>query len=180
MRVVATTGMPGSGKGLAVSVARELELEVVRMGDLVREEVEQRGLPAEPESYAQVASEVRETEGAGAWGERTIEEIMDEGADEVLIDGVRNLEELAAFRRDLSEELLVVAILASPETRYERLAKRGRLEDATDRDGYLERDLRELDYGLGDVIAMADVYIENEGDPAETKATLRAVLGAGL
>ncbi len=179
MRVVATTGMPGAGKGLAVEIAQELGIEVIRMGDLVREETEIRGLPETPQSFGQVASELREREGQDVWAKRTVQRIRDTAAETILIDGVRNLEELAEFRRELGDDLLVVAILASPSTRYERLAKRGRAEDSEDRDVLLERDLRELDYGLGDVIAMSDVYIENEGDPEEARSTLRAVLGAG-
>lgn len=179
MRVVATTGMPGAGKGLAVEVADELGIEVIRMGDLVREETEDRGLPKEPASYGRVASELRDKEGKDAWAKRTVERIRETDAETILIDGVRNLEELAEFRRALGDDLLTVAILASPSTRYERLAKRGRAEDSEDREVLLERDLRELAYGLGDVIAMSEVYIENEGDPDEARATLRAVLGAG-
>lgn len=179
MRVVATTGMPGSGKSLAVEVANELDIEVIRMGDLIREETAERELPKEPASFGRVASEVRQAEGADAWAHRTVDRLRETDADMVLIDGVRNLEELGVFRNELGEDLLLVAILASPDTRYERLAKRGRAEDSEDREVLLDRDLRELDYGLGDVIAMADIYIENEGSPDEARSTLRAVLGAG-
>lgn len=178
MRVIATTGMPGSGKSLAVEVAEELSIPVLQMGDLVREETADRGLEPAPESFGEVASEMRDEEGADIWARRTIERLEGIDAEPVLIDGVRNLEELETFRGELGDDLLVIAVLASPGTRYERLAKRGRAEDATDREALRERDLRELGYGLGDVIAMADVYIENEGDPDEARATLRAVFGA--
>lgn len=178
MRVIATTGMPGSGKSLAVEVAEELSIPVLQMGDLVREETADRGLEPSPASFGEVASGMREEEGADVWAQRTIERLEGIDAEPVLVDGVRNLEELTAFRQELGDDLLLVAILASPDTRYERLAERGRAEDSADRDTLLDRDLRELGYGLGDVIAMADVYIENEGDPDEARATLRAVFGA--
>lgn len=179
MRVVATTGMPGAGKGLAVEVAQELGFDIVRMGDLVREEAERRGLEPVPESFGQVASDLREAEGPEAWARRTVERIQEIGDERILVDGVRNLEELDVLREALGDDLLVVAILASPSTRYERMMKRGRAEDTTDLATLEERDRRELGYGLGDVIAMADIYIDNEGDPEEAQATLRAVLGAG-
>lgn len=179
MRVIATTGMPGSGKSLAIEVAEELSIPVLQMGDLVREETADRGLEPAPESFGEVASEMRDEEGADIWAQRTLERLEGIDAEPVLIDGVRNLEELTTFRKALEDDLLLVAILASPDTRYKRLAKRGRAEDSADRDTLLDRDLRELGYGLGDVIAMADVYIENEGDPDEARATLRAVFGAG-
>lgn len=178
MHVIATTGMPGSGKSLAVEVAEELSIPVLQMGDLVRGETADRDLEPSPEAFGEVASQMREEEGADVWAQRTLERLEGIDAEPVLIDGVRNLEELTTFRKALGDDLLLVAILASPETRYERLAERGRAEDTDDRDTLLDRDLRELGYGLGDVIAMADVYIENEGDPDEARATLRAVFGA--
>lgn len=178
MRVVATTGMPGAGKGLAVEVARGLGFEIMRMGDLVREEVERQGKQESPSTVGRVASDVRAAEGPDAWAKRTLERLEEMDADAILIDGLRNLDELERFREALGDELMVVAILASPETRYERLAKRGRGEDTPDWDKLRERDHRELGYGLGDVIAMAEIYIENEGDPEQAKTTLNAVLGA--
>lgn len=178
MRVVATTGMPGSGKSLAIEVAEELGFAVVSMGDIVREETRKRGLPADTESFGKVASEVREEEGEGAWAWPTAERVASLDAEGVLVDGMRNLEELEILRDELDEDVLVVAVLASPETRYERMKERGRAEDAEDEETLHERDLRELGYGLGDIIAMADIYVDNEGDAAGTKATLRAVLGA--
>lgn len=178
MRVVATTGMPGSGKSLAIDVAEELDIGVVSMGDLVREEVDRRGLEAKPESFGQVASGVREDEGAGAWAERTVERVRELEPETVLVDGMRSLDELEVFR-EAFDDVLAVAILASPDTRYERMRKRGRGEDADDEATLAARDRRELDHGLGDAIAMADVFVDNEGHPDETRATLRAVLGAG-
>jgi dephospho-CoA kinase len=178
MRVVATTGMPGSGKSLAIEVAEELGFAMVSMGDLVREETRERGLPADPESFGKVASEKREQQGPGAWAKPTADRVRELDAEGVLIDGLRNLEELEILREELETDVLVVALLASPATRYERLKKRDRAEDADNEDELHARDLRELGYGLGDVVAMADIYVDNERDPAETKATLRGVLGA--
>ncbi len=179
MRVVATTGMPGSGKGLAEEVARELDIEVVSMGDLVRAETERQGLPDAPESYGKVASEIREAEGADAWARRTVEHLQAQTVPEILIDGVRNLEEVEVFREAFGDSFTLVAILASPDTRYDRMQARGRGEDSTDVDVLRQRDLRELGYGLGDAIAMADIYVTNEGDPADTRSLLRGILGAG-
>ncbi len=179
MRVVATTGMPGSGKGLGVEVAESLGVPVVAMGDLVREETQRRADEVGPRAFGEVATRVRQEEGKGAWAKRTVERIDAlEGDGVVLVDGVRSLDEVGVFRDAFGDDLLVVAVLASPSTRYERLSERGRLEDEGSVDWFKERDLRELEYGLGRVVAMADVYIVNEESPEEAKSVLRAVLGA--
>jgi hypothetical protein len=56
---------------------------------------------------------------------------------------------------------------------------RARGEDAKDAKVQRERDIRELGYGLGGAIAMADIFVDNEGDPEEVRQTLKAILGAG-
>lgn len=179
MRVVATTGMPGSGKGLAVEVAQELSIPVVSMGDLVRDEAAKRGLPDDPSSYGKVAGDVREAEGTDAWAKRTLAKVDDLATERLLIDGVRNLDEVEVFRQAFEGEFCLVAILAASSTRYARMKERGRGEDAAEDARLRERDLREIGYGLGGAIAMADVYVENEGDVEEARSLLRAVLGAG-
>ncbi|MDX1610888.1 MAG: AAA family ATPase [Candidatus Thermoplasmatota archaeon] len=178
MRVVATTGMPGSGKSLAMDVAREVGIPVISMGDLVRQEAEAQGLPDEPASYGKVAGELREREGKGAWANRTLEHLGDPEGGALLIDGVRNLDEVDIFREAFGPDFCLLAILASPATRYARMAERGRGEDSEEEAVLRERDRRELGYGLGAAIAMADIYVENEADPEEAKSTLRAVLAA--
>lgn len=164
---------------MGVEVAEALDVPVVRMGDLVREETEQRGGEAGPRAFGEIATSVREEEGLGAWAKRTVERIdsLEEG-DVVLVDGVRSLEEVGVFRDAFGDDLLVVAVLASPGTRYERMKKRGRVEDEGSEDWFRERDLRELRYGLGRVIAMADAYIVNEESREEAKGVLRAVFAA--
>ena len=170
--------MPGPGKGLAVEVAHELGVPVVSMGDLVRREATARGLPDIPASYGQVASELRGSQGPDVWAVRTLVELKTIEAPTVLIDGIRNLQEVERFRGALGHDLLLVAFLASPATRYARMLGRGRGEDADDEDALRERDLRELGYGLGGPIAMADVYVDNEGSADEARELLRGVLGA--
>ena len=178
MRVVAVTGMPGSGKGLATEVADKLGVRVVSMGDLVRAETEARGLPPEPASYGEVASDVREKEGLHAWATRTLASLDLPIEGTLLIDGVRNLEEVAVFRTAFGDAFVLVAVVASPSTRYDRMLKRQRAEDADDPARLRERDLREIGYGLGGAIAMADVTIDNEGDADATRARLRQLLSS--
>jgi len=58
---------------------------------------------------------------------------------------------------------VLIAIHSSPKTRYERLIKRGRAEDKKYED-LAKRDFEELQMGIGNVIAMADYVLTNEGD----------------
>lgn len=175
-RVVAFTGMPGAGKSLAVEVAREMDLPVVRMGDAVWAEVEARDLEFGEGNVGRVAHEMREAHGPGVWAERTLEMLEDVSGDEVVIDGVRSLAEVEVFRDALGEDFLLVAIHASPSTRRGRLLGRGREDDVADAAEFEARDARELAWGLGRVIALADVVLVNEGSEAAFRDEVREVL----
>jgi len=70
----------------------------------------------------------------------------------------------------------LIAVHSSPETRFQRLSKRKRSDDPQGWDVFCQRDLRELSVGQGDVIAVADYMIVNEGTYEEFKAKVNEVL----
>ena len=180
MLFILVAGLPGSGKSVFSSVAREMGLPVYTMGDVIREEVARRGLPPTPESFMRVASELRRLYGPTVVAERTLERILREAPGEVVVvDGVRSLDEVRVFRG--RGEAVIVAIHASPRTRFERLRSRGRPGDPKTWEEFERRDLTELGFGLGNVIALADYMLVNDGIGidefrAEAERLLRAVI----
>jgi len=174
VRVVCVTGMPGCGKEEALAVAQNLGFSIVRMGDVVREEALRRGLPITDAAVGGMAHAERQAHGLGIWAERTLPRIQGE---HILVDGLRGRAELDIFRGALGDDLSVVAVHASPKTRYERMMRRGRRDDAGTIEAFRARDLRELSWGLGDVIATADVMLVNEGTLDEFRRQARAALG---
>jgi len=173
MRVVAFTGMPGAGKSEAVAVAKARGVPVVRMGEFVWEETKKRGLELVDANVGLVATEMRQRHGMDYWAQRTCDAVLRDHKDHalVVIDGVRNNEEVETFRHRLGHRFELVAITAPPDLRVERLIKRGRSDDSTTRERVTERDERELGWGIAKSIALADHSIVNEGDlPSFRKA----------
>lgn len=162
-------GMPGSGKSIGLTVASDLDIPVIVMGDVVREEVACRKLQASPQSLGQIMLELREQFGPAVVAERCIEKLQKVSTPNVVIDGARSEAEVSAFRRVI-EHVKVIAVHASPKIRFARLQERGREDDALTEETFHERDTRELDIGIGRVIAQADIVIINESDPEELKA----------
>jgi len=174
-RVICVTGMPGCGKEEFVKVAEERGLPIVRMGDIVREEAKRRGLKFSDESVGGMAHEERVKHGFGVWAERTIPRVKEAVT---IIDGIRGREEVEVFRRTFGDRLVVVAIHASPRTRFNRIKERARGDDVVSWEEFVRRDDRELGWGLGEVIATADHMITNEGDLAAMHRQCRQVLDA--
>lgn len=170
--------MPGSGKSIGVEVAKELGIPVFVMGDVVREEATRRNLPHTPQTLGDLMLELREEHGSAVVAQRCVKKILRDSSTCVVVDGARSEAELAVFKNKLTSVTLV-AIHASPQVRFERLQQRGRADDALTWKQFQERDKRELDVGLGRIMAQADIMIVNEGDldtlHTQVKQTLSAL-----
>jgi len=174
-RVICVTGMPGCGKEEFVKVAEQRGLAIVRMGDIVREEAKRRGLKFSDETVGGMAHEERVKHGFGVWAERTAPRVKDATT---VIDGIRGREEVEVFRRTFGDRLAVVAIHASPRTRYARIRKRGRGDDVISEEEFHRREEREMGWGLAEVIATADYMIVNEDGLEDLRAQCTKVLDA--
>jgi dephospho-CoA kinase len=148
--------MPGSGKNEFVEVGKKFGYSIIVMGDVVRDETLRRGLPLE--MHGAVAERLREEYGNAAVAKLVSPHIIDDRT--TIVDGVRGWSEVEEFR--LHFDVTIVGIVCSTLTRYERLKVRGREGDPKTFEEFEERDFRELGFGLGDVLALADYYIENE------------------
>lgn len=174
MEVIGTVGLPGSGKSEAASVARELDVPVVTMGDVIRAECRDRGLDPATE-HGRVARALREERGQGAVAERSLPLIEDalEGADRVLVDGIRSGVEVDTFEEAFGDAFTLVSIEAPFELRRERLDSRTRDRG---QESLSERDERELAFGMDEAIDRADRMIENAGSLSAFHDRVRALL----
>jgi len=173
--VVGLAGMPGSGKSLVVETAQQEGYAVVVMGDVIREETQKRGLKLNPKNMGKVMLELRETGGNSIVAEKCIPKIEQKESRKVIVDGLRSLNEVDAFKAHFPKFSLV-AVHASPETRFNRLYRRRRSDDPDGWELFRERDMRELSVGLGNAIAMAEYLIINENKKDEIKAKIRETL----
>ena len=173
--VVGLAGMPGAGKSLVVETAREEGYAVVVMGDVVREETQKRGLDPNPKNIGKVMLELREKCGNSIIAEKCIPRIEQQESGKVIVDGLRSLSEVDAFKAHFSRFSLV-AVHASPEIRFNRVSRRRRSDDPDGWDVFHERDMRELGVGLGNAIAMAEHLIVNENRRDDAKSKVRVTL----
>ncbi len=173
--VVGVAGMPGSGKSVVVATAVEMGYGVVVMGDVVREETEKRGLELNPRNIGEVMLELRKTGGASVIADKCVPRIERKRSGKVIVDGVRSLSEVEAFKAHFAKFSLI-AVHASSEARFSRLYSRRRSDDPDGWEVFRERDMRELSVGLGDAIALAEYIIVNEGNRDAAKARARKIL----
>jgi len=164
LHIVAITGMPGAGKSTAAQALVKEGWRRVVIGDVIRAETKRRGFEADARSTGEVMRLLRKERGESAVADLCLEEIARAGAQKVVVDGIRSLAEVEAFRKKAT--VMLIAVDASPARRFELLKERGRRDDPLTREMFEERDLRELGVGIGEAIALADETISNERSSA--------------
>lgn len=152
--------MPLAGKTTVAGLLKDKGFEVVDMGDVVRKEMKERGISTE--KTGDWVNSQREDKGMDAIAKFTVPYIEEKDAEKIVITGMRGLKERKRFEKELGQKIRMIAVLASPETRRKRRKERMREEDIKG-DGFKERDLRELENGVGRLMALSNHMIINEG-----------------
>lgn len=174
MKVICITGMPGAGKNEVAKFFEEKDIPIVHMGDVVREEARRRRERITPENLGRISLELRKKFGEEEIARRCFERIGKIKSDVIVIEGIRSLEEIAFFREKL-RNVYTIAVHSGQKARFLRLKKRGRGDDAKRWKEFEERDLRELGYGMGSAIALADFLLMNEGTLEELREKVESV-----
>jgi len=174
MKIIGFVGMPGSGKSAAAEVARQMGVQVVVMGDVIRDEAARLGLEPCDQNLGRVGNLLRKRGGACAVAERCLEKI-DPGSDLVVVEGIRSKDEVDFFR-SCCRDFCLIEIHVPEEVRLGRIASRRRSDDGSDAVAVAERDSRELKWGMDLAINAADRRIENDGPVEELRRKVAGLL----
>lgn len=169
MKVIGFCGLPGSGKTTALEAVNDLGI-IITMGDVIRKEAIRRDMTLNDDNLGKVAKELRLKEGDDIIAEKTVEIIKKQNTGVIFIDGLRSLPEVEVFKKEWKFPL--IAIITNEELRYKRISDRSRSDDGTEKMIKL-RDKREKDFGLEDVIKIADFKIENNSTIVKLKEKTR-------
>lgn len=173
MRIIAFVGMPASGKSEASAIARSLGIPVVNMGDVVREEAAKHGLAPTDRNIGGTGTMLRKKEGMDAIAQRCVPRIRKLDSRIVVIDGIRNIDEISHFKEQFGSDFMLVAIHTPPGLRLKRVQNRGRSDDMESMGELEQRDEREKGWGLDKAIEMADITIENTSSLEEFQSKIK-------
>ncbi len=176
MKVVAIVGMVGAGKTEVARLFERHGFTRIRFGDVTDEEIKKRGLDLNEENERRVRELLREEYGMAAYARLNLPRI--ESAlqrSQVVIDGLYSWEEYTFLKDYYREDFAVVAVWASPKTRYARLSRRPTRplspEEAASRD---RAEIEKVN--KGGPIAMADFSINNEASLASLKEEVERII----
>ncbi len=162
MKVLAIVGLTGSGKSEVAKIFEEKDFIKIRFGDITDEELRRRGLERNENNERYIRELLRREYGMSAYAKLNLTRIDSAlKQSNVVIDGLYSWEEYTFLKSYYGGNSYLVAVWASPKTRYERLMKRPErpltLEEAASRD---IAEIENLDKSKP--IAMADFLIVNE------------------
>nr|WP_319375476.1 AAA family ATPase [uncultured Methanoregula sp.] len=175
MKVIGVVGLPASGKGEFSRIAAGMGIPVIVMGDMIRKAVTAAGLEPTDANFGMTANRLRSEGGMDAIARLCIPEIQARTAPLVLVDGIRGDTEVVLFRNHFPGFTLI-SIDSSFDTRLARIAARARSDDFTSADSLRNRDERELGWGLGNALKLADISLANEGSLDEFSLAVRTLL----
>jgi len=176
VKVVSIVGMTGAGKSEVAKIFEENGFIRIRFGDITDEEIRKRGLELNEENERYIRELLRKEHGMAAYAKMNLSRIdLARKQSDVVIDGLYSWEEYIFLKAHYGEDFYVVAVWASPKTRYARLADRSNrcltLEEATNRDRAEVENINK-----GGPIAMADFTIINESSLKELRKEVKGVI----
>jgi len=176
MKVVSIVGMTGAGKSEVARVFEENGFTRIRFGDITDEEIKKRGLELNEENERYIRELLRQQHGMSAYAKLNLPRIDETlKRSDVVIDGLYSWEEYTFLKTHYGEDFHVVAIWASPRTRYARLTSRSKrhltLEEAASRDRAEVENINK-----GGPIAMADYTIINESSLENLKKEAKRII----
>ena len=175
--LLALAGLAGAGKTTVIGILERLGFgHRFYAGQVLRDEVERRGLVLTPQNERVVRTDLRDQRGMDVFARLaypSLSHMICSGP--VLLDAIYCVEERDFYRESFGTSMQVLAIRACRETRANRLALRE--ERPIGIDDLAHRDALELGrYRLADVTSSADLIIDNEDSLSQLEEVLRGLI----
>ena len=176
MKVVSIVGMAGAGKSEVARLFEEDGFIRIRFGDVTDDEVKKRGFELNEKNDRYIRELLRKEHGMSAYAKLNLPRIDSAlKHSDVVIDGLYSWEEYTFLKDYYGENFYVVAIWASPGTRYARLTNR--LNRRLTLAEAANRDRAEIENtNKGGPIAMADFTITNESSRESLTKGVRRII----
>ena len=177
--IIGITGTNGAGKGTVVEYLVEKGFTHYSVRQELTDELARRGLPTDRPHLGALGDELREKNGAGYFCHLFVDRAKAEGINDLVVESIRSLGEVAALK-ELGGILL--AVDAGRKLRYERVVLRGSSTDKVDFDTWVaqeEHEWRTMDprgMNVPEVMKLADYTLTNDGTLAELHAQLDGIL----
>lgn len=179
--IIGMTGTIAAGKETLTKSLTENGFKYFRTSDLLKEDLEKRGIEVTRKNMQDLGDDLRVREGADVLMKMLLEKV--DSDKNFIIDSIRNPKE-AEFLKDNLDNFVLIAVDAPKEVRFERMNKRGKESDPKTWEEFLEiaeRDLSDKENPLGQqvgkCIEMSDHVLINDSSLEEFESKVKDLLG---
>lgn len=167
-KVIAVVGLPGSGKSEVIEyLEKKFNLPKVYFGEVTFDEMKKRGLNINEKNERFIREDLRKKFGQDIYCKRMIEKINKlNPKSNILVESLYSWPEYMGFKKAFGNSFIIIAVYASPKTRYGRLSKR-RIRPLTPKETQSRDHAQIENLSQGGPIAIADYTIINEDSKKE-------------
>ena len=175
-KIIAIVGMCGAGKSVGCKILEDKGFKVVYFGKVTMDILKDKNMEITPENEKLIREDLRNKYGMSAFAtilKPKIKELLKDN--NVVLDGLYSWDELVLLKEEFKDNLIVIAIVADKNIRYERLSKRDirSLNNLQAKD----RDIAEIEnLAKGGPISYADFYILNNGSLSDYEDRMLSIL----
>jgi len=158
--------MAGSGKSSVIQhLQAKYDWPKVYFGEATFDRMQEEGLELNYDNERKTREKLRQEMGMGAYAELALPKLEKalQASQVVLAESLYSWEEYKILKQRFTSAFKVLAVYASPATRFRRLADRRQERPVKDEDEFLARDYSEIENtDKGGPIARADFTVINE------------------
>lgn len=136
--IIGLTGTNAAGKSAAADFLLKRGFAYYSLSDELREILKYRNVEVTRDNLVEVGNEMRAKFGNSYLANRILRKLKEDA----VVDSIRNLGEVDAFRK--SENFILIAIDAPAEVRYNRAKDRGRVAEGETLQEFMENEAKEL------------------------------------
>ncbi len=126
--IIGICGKIGAGKDeVADYLVKKYNFKKIVMSDIIKEEMKKFNLKPTRENLQNFSKKMKSKFGNSIWAKKTIEWIRENNFENVVISGVRDIEEVKEFKKE--KDFVLLGVFAPKKLRFERLIKRGSEKD---------------------------------------------------
>ncbi len=177
VKIIAVVGLTGSGKSIVTDEFVKKDYVKVYFGGIVIDIIKKKGMEINEDNERKIREGLRTEHGMAAFAVVNLPKVQNpynEGKN-VIIDGLYSWSEYKFLKNKFGDNLITIAVYASPKTRHYRLSTR-ELRPLTNEKAK-SRDYAEIEnIEKGGPIVIADYTLVNEGTVDELIEQLNVII----